>query len=196
MRTGITFACALALACGPARPRPDGEGDEGGDGESGDGEGGESPPPPEEEVRTRPSEMLDRLRNAGPDPASLPPLDSLSMEQKRDALMPAFARSLGVQCTYCHEYGNYAAPTRYRAVAKQMYEDFVRRLRMADGTPLFCDSCHQRQSEFLPEGREVVSRFMRENYVRPLERIDAGDHGCDTCHGDPPRWEFLPTTPG
>jgi hypothetical protein len=77
-----------------------------------------------------------------------------------------------------------------------MYESFVRQLRLADGSALFCDSCHQREATFLPQDHEAVGRFMRVNYVGPLERIDGGDHGCKTCHGDPPRWQFLPTTPG
>ncbi len=190
-----TIAIVLLLGCGPARPAGDDDGEEGGGDGEGDGAGGEEDPGPPEELRMRPSEMLERLRNAGLDPANLPPLGEMTMEQKQNALMPAFARSLGVQCRFCHEPGNFAAPTVHRHVAEHMYDHFVRKLRMQDGSPVFCDSCHAGEADFLVEDRQAVMRFMRTNFVRPLTRIDGADHGCDTCHGDPPDWDFLPTTP-
>lgn len=188
------LAILLLVGCGPSRPEGEGEGDgetEGGEDEDGHGHaGGEED---SAEARTRPSEMLERLRAAGLDPANLPPLSELSLEQKQNGIMPAFARSLGVQCRFCHVQGNYAAPTEHRHVTQVMYDRFVRALKHEDGSPVFCDSCHAGQAEFLPEGdRGVINRFMRKNYVQPLERLDGDDHGCPTCHGEPPVWEFLP----
>ena len=43
----------------------------------------------------------------------------------------------------------FAADTPQKRVAQKMWDEFVRKLSLPDGQPLYCDSCHQGKLTFL-----------------------------------------------
>jgi hypothetical protein len=135
-----------------------------------------------------PSNMVAKLREIGLDPAALPPLNKLEPKMLRD-VMNTFTKSLGVQCSHCHEK-DFKAPTAKKKIATHMWNDFTRSLAMAEGPAaggtLYCDSCHQGRAEFLDRSDlKQLGAWMQENYVDKLKRADKKDHDCSTCHGDP-----------
>ena len=99
--------------------------------------------------------------------------------------MKLFARSLGAKCGDCHGEGDFAAPTRRKKIAARMWDEFARKLAMADGGPLFCDSCHQgRVQELDRRDAQALSTWMDANFVARLSRKDGQAQSCETCHID------------
>ena len=151
----------------------------------------------EQPAGLRPTRLARALRDKGFDPAALPDLHQMTEAQRRE-MMKLFARSLGVECNYCHVVENYGQPTVRKAVAEAMYREFVRGLRHKQGqAPLFCDSCHPGRPTFVDRSRsdeDAVREFMSANFVQPLERADGQEHRCRTCHGQPFNEHFLPRT--
>ncbi len=135
----------------------------------------------------------DNLTAIGLDPAKLPPLTKLAPEQLRK-VMPLIAKSLGVKCTACHVWNTEGPPpkTPRMKVAEQMWNQFVRRLTLADGGPLFCDSCHHGAIQVLDRhDLDALAVWMKESFVTKLARADEKEHGCSTCHGQPIRPRFI-----
>jgi hypothetical protein len=131
------------------------------------------------------SAMLSDLTGAGLDPKKLPTMDKLDPKVMRAKVMPLFSKSLGIKCGDCHVEGDFAAPTRRKAIAQKMWDDFVMRLQMADGTPVFCDSCHQgRVLELDRHDKKALAKWMQANFVDPFKRRDKKDHECASCHGE------------
>lgn len=110
-------------------------------------------------------------------------------------VMNTFTRALGVRCNWCHVEGDFAAMTPRKAVAQYMWEQFVSKLTLRDGSPLYCDSCHHASTIFLhrsvPEKPRLLA-YMQNEYVEQLRRRDGAEHGCGTCHGRPVNPRFLP----
>jgi Cytochrome c7 and related cytochrome c len=124
------------------------------------------------------------LQALGLDPRNLPLIDKLEPKALRGA-MKLFAKSLGVKCVDCHEEGNFAAPTRRKRIATRMWNEFVVKLAMSDGAPLFCDSCHKgRVIQLDRRDKKALAAWMDANFVTPLSRKDGGTHDCETCHVD------------
>lgn len=137
------------------------------------------------------SAFADDLKKLGLDPAKPQPLNKLSPDVVRK-LMPTFAKSLGVKCEFCHDNNNFKAWTPHKRVASKMWDEFVVKLSLEDGSPLYCDSCHGGKTEFLDRhDKKALSAWMDANYVSKLKRADKKDHGCETCHGDPFEPRFL-----
>ena len=64
--------------------------------------------------------------------------------------MKLIAKSLGVKCGDCHQEGDFAAPTRRKKIAAQMWDEFAAKLVAGRRrAPLFCDSCHQGRTTLL-----------------------------------------------
>lgn len=129
--------------------------------------------------------MEAELREIGLDPRDLPPLSKMDPAMLRKVMKP-FAKSLGVQCSHCHDTKSFKAPTPNKKIATHMWNDFVRGLAFQDGSPLFCDSCHGGKATFLDRSQmPALAEYMTANYVSLLARTDKKEHGCATCHGEP-----------
>jgi hypothetical protein len=131
-----------------------------------------------------PSAMVDELKALGLDVKSLPPIGRLEPRTLR-GVMKLFARSLGVKCGDCHQEGDFAAPTRRKKIAAHMWDDFVAKLSLSDGAPLFCDSCHQGRVQLLDRrDKKALSQWMDDAFVAKLVGKDAKATECETCHVD------------
>jgi len=69
--------------------------------------------------------------------------------------MNVIAKSLGVQCDFCHAKGPdgkfaYELPTRHKQMAKYMMTEVVDKYKLKDGGELTCATCHAGKAEFLP----------------------------------------------
>jgi len=138
------------------------------------------------------SMMAGDLTAAGLDPKKLPALDKLDPKVLRAKVMPLFSKSLGIKCGDCHVEGDFAAPTRRKNIANKMWDEFVVKLSMDDGSPLFCDSCHQgRVLQLDRHDKKALAKWMQANFVNPLKRRDGKDHECATCHGEEMDYELL-----
>lgn len=125
-----------------------------------------------------------QLQALGLDPRNLPAIEKLEPKALR-GVMKLVAQSLGVKCGRCHEESDFAATTRRTRIATRMWDEFVVKLAMADGAPLFCDSCHQgsvRQLDRHDAG--ALSTWMDGNFVAKLSRKDGATQTCETCHVD------------
>lgn len=121
---------------------------------------------------------------------SPPPLGKLEPDKLRK-VMKLFNKALGAKCADCHA-DDVAAPTPQKKVAEKMWNEFVVKLSMRDGSPVFCDTCHQgRMRELDHTDKKLVSQWMDDNFVAKLERKDKKEHGCETCHGDPPEYKLI-----
>jgi hypothetical protein len=130
------------------------------------------------------STLTDSLLALGLDPKRLPPLEKLEPRALR-GVMKLFAKSLGIKCGDCHVAGDFAAPTPRKTVATHMWDDFVAKLSLVDGSPLFCDSCHQGRVQQLDRrDLKVLSKWMDDDFVARLARLDAKGTDCETCHVD------------
>jgi hypothetical protein len=135
--------------------------------------------------------MAERLSEVGLDPKNLPPFEKLDRRQKA-RVMKTFTASLGIQCIGCHDLSDFAEPSPRKRVAKRMWNEMVRVLAMADGSPVYCDSCHQGSLLVLDRAeKKLVAGYMDDVMVGKLKRIDGKDHDCGTCHGDPPEFHFI-----
>jgi hypothetical protein len=131
-----------------------------------------------------PTAMADDLRALGLDAARLPPIEQLDARALR-GVMKLFARSLGVRCGDCHEQGDFSAPTPRKKIAAKMWNEFVAKLSLRAGSPLFCDSCHQgRLKQLDRRDLKALSKWMDGHFVDELARIDGHPHDCETCHVD------------
>ncbi len=134
----------------------------------------------------RPSTLLAKLTKVGLDPKALPPMSKLSKEQ-RLVHMQLFTASLGIPCGECHQEGNPKAETRRTKIARKMWDEYVVKLTMASGDPVFCDSCHQGKVKMLDRtDREALAQWMDENFEHGLKQKDGSEHGCESsqCHKD------------
>jgi hypothetical protein len=137
------------------------------------------------------SAMAADLKEIGLDTKALPPLAKMDPEKLRK-LMKTFTKSLGVQCSECHDPNDFKAWTPNKRIASGMWNEFVRGLAMEDGSLLYCDSCHQGSMQFLDrKDKKVLSSWMDANFVSKLKRRNGKEHGCGTCHGDPFEPKFL-----
>jgi hypothetical protein len=102
-------------------------------------------------------------------------------------VMDYIAEATGADCTDCHaSEQDFKAPTPRKAVARHMWNDLVRVLSAADGSPLFCDSCHHGSLTVLDRSdTKQVAAWMKENFVAKLSRKDKKKHACEGCHGEP-----------
>lgn len=128
--------------------------------------------------------MVADLQGLALDPKNLPPIEKLDPKALR-RVMKLIAKSLGATCGDCHREGDFALPTPRKKVAAKMWDEFVTKLALADGTPLFCDSCHQGRTKQLDRtDKKALGRWMDANFVGKLKRKDDKDHECETCHVD------------
>jgi hypothetical protein len=137
------------------------------------------------------SAMETQIKELGLDMKALPALGKIE-RPKLMKVMQSFSKALGTKCEGCHEPNDFRAWTPKKKVAAKMWDEFVRKLALEDGSPLYCDSCHNGRMEFLDHhDKKELGKWMDTNFVSKLRRVDKQDHGCDTCHGDPFEGEFL-----
>jgi hypothetical protein len=128
--------------------------------------------------------MVDALHDLGLDRKRLPPLAKLEPRALR-GVMKLFAKSLGIKCNDCHRAGDFAAATDRKTIATHMWDDFVAKLSMVDGAPLFCDSCHQGRVQQLDRSdKKALTQWMDDNFVSRFGRLDGKSTDCETCHVD------------
>ena len=138
-----------------------------------DGKPWTAPPDP------RATAMAAELQEIGLDPKALPPLDKLDATTLR-AVMKTFTRSLGVQCSECHEK-DFRKPTPKKKIATHMWNDFARTLTTRSGDAVYCDGCHQQKATFLDRSDpKQLGSWMNHAYVEGMTAS-----GCSTCHGEP-----------
>ena len=131
-----------------------------------------------------PTAFTDDLRALGIDTTHPPRLDKLDARSLR-GVMKLFARSLGVRCADCHEEHDFAAPTPRKKIATHMWNEFVAKLTLQGGSPLFCDSCHQGRTKLLDRrDKKALSTWMDDHFVSELARADGRSNDCETCHVD------------
>ena len=130
------------------------------------------------------SAMVADLQALGLDAKNLPPIEKLEPKTLRGA-MKLIARSLGAKCTDCHVDGDFAASTRDKKIAAKMWDEFVGKLTMQGGAPLFCDSCHQGRFKLLDRGdKKALGKWMDASFVAPMTRKDGKTQECESCHVD------------
>jgi hypothetical protein len=118
----------------------------------------------------------------GLDPKNLPPIEKLEPRALR-GVMKIMARSLGLRCTDCHLYGDFAAPTPRKRIAAHMWNEFAAGLTLADGSPVFCDSCHQGHTKLLDRSdKKALGRWMQAAFVDGVKRKDGQPEKCESCH--------------
>lgn len=136
-------------------------------------------------VPIKQSALAAKVKALGVDLTKAPELSKIPMAKKKK-LMPLFQKSLGMKaCTGCHVEGDFKAETKNIKIARGMWNNYVSKLRMNDGGPLFCDSCHDGNEHMIPRGDEdAVQKLMTEEYEGKLTRADGQEHSCSTCHTD------------
>lgn len=139
----------------------------------------------------RATELGATLQAVGLDPKNLPAFHSLTPPQL-DKVMETFTRSLGIECSDCHE-ANYAAPTRAKRIAARMWDQMVRpNPTLVGGGTVYCDSCHQGQEHYLDRtDRNALELYMSDSFTSQLKRVDQKEMECETCHGDPAEPKIL-----
>lgn len=141
------------------------------------------------------SRLYEELAADGIRAETLGPLNQIKDERVLKAVMTSFARSLGVKCNWCHVENDFAAPTPRKAAAAFMWDNFVAKLQLSDGSPLYCDSCHHQSTIFLHRNvseKPRLAKYMQTEYVDQVRRRDGQKHGCGTCHSNPFNPRFLP----
>jgi hypothetical protein len=129
-----------------------------------------------------PTAMAADLQSIGLDAKSLPPMEKLEPKQLR-SVMKLLSRSLGIGCNDCHQYGDFALTTRRKKIAAKMWDEFVVKLTMADGSSMFCDSCHQgRVTQLDRTDKKALSKWMDASFVQGVKRKDASEQSCESCH--------------
>jgi hypothetical protein len=124
------------------------------------------------------------LQAIGIDAANLPPIEKLEPKALR-GVMKLMAKSLGFKCADCHAEGDFAAPTRRKKIAANMWDEFAAKTTLGDGSLLFCDSCHQGRSKLLDRtDKKALGRWMDASFVGLLKRKDGKATECETCHVD------------
>ena len=136
-------------------------------------------------VPIKKSELADKVKKLGIDLTKAPELSKIPMGKKKK-LMPLFQKSLGMDaCTGCHVEGDFKKETKNIEIARGMWNNYVSKLRMNDGSGLFCDSCHSGNEHTIPRGDDdAVQKQMTEQYEGKLTRADGEEHSCSTCHTD------------
>ena len=134
--------------------------------------------------------MAGDLKAIGIDIKTAPQLGKLEPEKLRK-VMKLFTVALGAKCADCHA-DDMAAPTPRKKIAEKMWNEFVLKLTMPDGSAIFCDTCHQgRMYQLDRSDKKAVSAWMDENFTDKLKRKDKKEQECASCHGDPPEFKFL-----
>jgi hypothetical protein len=130
----------------------------------------------------RGSAVVSDLETLGIDAKNLPPIEKLDPKALR-GVMKLLTKSLGARCADCHMEGDFAAATRRKRIATKMWDEFVARLTLADGSPVFCDSCHQgRLVQLDRSDKKALEGWMDTNFVGLLRRKDGQPQACETCH--------------
>jgi hypothetical protein len=102
--------------------------------------------------------------------------------------MQRVARALGVDCLYCHEPGNFAAPTRQKQVANWMAKELVPKLAKRAGGPVACADCHadggHGRAKILgaPRSRSRAVEWMTTRLVERFDTAAGKPLFCKTCH--------------
>ena len=60
--------------------------------------------------------------------------------------MVSFNQALGVNCSYCHQKGDFEAETLHKQTARFMMKEFSAKLTKPNGQPVSCNDCHQGQA--------------------------------------------------
>jgi hypothetical protein len=103
-------------------------------------------------------------------------------------IMGKVSRALGVDCTYCHVAGNFAATTEKKRVANWMATELVPSLKKRDGTAISCADCHAEggapRAKILgsPRNRSLAVEWMTTKLVERFDRATGGPLYCKACH--------------
>lgn len=110
------------------------------------------------------------------------------------AIMREVSTAMGVQCDYCHDVSDYAAPTLNARLSNLMFVDYSVKLRLPGGAVMGCVECHRGQARVLGDRAERarIIALMKGEYVdRMTDRAGAAIR-CETCHGPERDKNFLP----
>ena len=130
----------------------------------------------------KPSTLAEDLKGIGLDINKLPPMKSLSGQQ-RSKVMPLLKKATGMDCGDCHAGKDFKKETPTKAVARKMWDEYVVGGKVSGG-PLFCDSCHNGQHGFLDRSnKEAVKAWMDNQIVKKVTK-KGGEVKCQTCHTD------------
>jgi hypothetical protein len=145
-----------------------------------------TPPAAIQMKNASPSAMLADIQKIGLDAKSLPPMAKMVKTEKKKLrqVMDLFVKATGLKCKECHDADDYAKDTAMKNVATHMWDEFVVKLTMADGSPVFCDSCHTGTTKLLDRSnKKALAKWMQTAFVDTMARRDKKDHACSTCHG-------------
>jgi hypothetical protein len=104
------------------------------------------------------------------------------------AMMQGVSRALGVECSHCHDLGDYAKNTRNKEIANWMASELMPRLAHRSGKPLGCADCHaddgRGKAKILgaPRSRQRAVEWMNTVLVERFDAAAGGRLFCNTCH--------------
>ena len=142
------------------------------------------------------SAMAADIQKIGLDLKNLPTMAKMVKTEKKKLrqVMDLFTKATGLKCKDCHDADDYAKSTPKKNIASHMWDDMVRVVALADGSPVFCDSCHQGTTKVLDHtDKKALGKWMQATYVDKMARRDKKDHACATCHGAEMDMDLLET---
>ena len=103
-------------------------------------------------------------------------------------IMAGVARSLGVQCAYCHLVPDYAAPTHRKEIANWMASELIPALQKKSGAQPRCENCHVSAGKGLakilgePRRPAFAVEWMTTHLVEEFQTKNGSPLYCKSCH--------------
>jgi hypothetical protein len=122
-------------------------------------------------------------------------LAGVSAPGDKKAIMKQVSVELGVECDYCHDVTDFAAPSVAKQIANYMFAHYASGLVRQGGAAISCGDCHHGQAKPLGDRKERqrIKQLMKTEYVDALRiRANGAALECATCHGAQLDQAFLP----
>jgi hypothetical protein len=121
-------------------------------------------------------------------------LAGVESQSDKKTIMKEVSKQLGVQCDYCHDVADFAAPSPNKTIANYMFAHYSVGLQMRGGGFVSCGDCHQGTAKLVGDraDRERVKAFMKTKMQDPFVQKGGAAVECATCHGDKVDRPFLP----
>lgn len=117
-------------------------------------------------------------------------------EQQKFITMARIAKSLDVQCNFCHvprkdkpNAEDYPVHTRRKDVANWMSSTFIQGLKKSDGKKIMCEDCHANKKNFsrakilgTPRESDFAQEWMSEVMTTAFRHRSGKRLKCKTCH--------------
>jgi len=99
-------------------------------------------------------------------------------------IMEGVARSLGVECSYCHLVPDFRAMTPKKEIANWMASELTPALRKKGGGQVGCSDCHNGVAKILGEPRKesFAIEWMTTHLVEDFETKRGSALHCKSCH--------------